>query len=253
MPVFLYQDYVHNNGVLFRALCDHFGPANVRQCNAADISGGCLEKARLLVVPGGADLFYCEKLNGAGNAAIRSFVENGGSYLGICAGAYYACAALDWAKDEKEPICGSRELAFYKGTATGPVYDFIEDGDFAKSWDGIGSVTWESRQLSLLYSGGPVFAGDPAATVLARYSSLPGQPAAIVECAVGKGRAILCSPHIEFDAEHYKSTLYRHRNPSYKWQTGIAEKLNRDIEQQRELRRAVFERALPVSKLRHAA
>lgn len=248
MPVLVYQDYVHNNGILFRALSDHFGTDNVRYCDAAAILSGALDQARLFVMPGGADLFYCERLDGAGNRAIRAFVENGGAYLGICAGAYYACAALDWAKNEAAPINGPRELAFYKGTAAGPVYDFIEDGDFARSWDGIAEIEFAQSRFPVLYSGGPVFTGDDSAAVLARYTTLPGRPAATVECAIGKGRAILCSPHLEYDAAHYKTTLYRHRNPSYNWQNEIAEKLQQGTKQQGDFRRAIFDRALPGKK-----
>lgn len=253
MTVLLYQDYVHNNGVLFRALCAHYGAEGVRQCDAGDIGGGILETASLLVIPGGADLYYCEKLNGAGNRAIRDFVEQGGAYLGICAGAYYACAELEWAKDEQDPICGPRELGFYKGKAVGPVYDFLEDGDIGKCWDAASVIEAGGDRFPVLYSGGPVFAGDDSATTLARYADLPGQPAAAVECAVGKGRAILVSPHLEYDAAHYKSTLYRHRNPSYKWQNAVAEKLQQGIKQQGDFRRAIFNRALPENKLSHAA
>src|ERR1700722_9520522 len=43
----------------------------------------------LLVIPGGADLPYTRSLNGDGNKKIRSYVEQGGTFLGICAGSYY--------------------------------------------------------------------------------------------------------------------------------------------------------------------
>ncbi len=273
MTVLLYQDYIHNNGVLLHALRAHFGADNVLHCDAADILGGCLEKARLLAMPGGADLYYCEKLNGEGNKAIREFVEQGGAYLGICAGAYYACAELEWAKDEKEPIRGARELGFYKGKAVGPVYEFIEDGDINKCWDdaarvitnipssrrkpGSSAISQEYPGLRrddeyvVFYSAGPIFIGDNTAIILARYADLSGQPAAAVECAVGKGKAILCGPHPEYDAESYAGAIYRHRNASYKWQTGVAEKL--DGGQQEKFRKAIFDRALPEGIVRHAA
>ncbi len=214
MTVFIYQDYVHNNGVLFRALCDYFGANQVRYCDAADILGGCLEDAQLFVMPGGADLYYCEKLNGEGNKSIRSFVENGGSYLGICAGAYYGCAALEWAKDEAEPICGSRELAFYDGTAIGPVYEFIEDGDIGKSWDAAAAITMDDETATVFYSGGPIFTETGNAEILARYSTLPGNPPAIIACTAGKGRVILSSPHLEYRSTDVLKSGYDHGNSS---------------------------------------
>ncbi len=43
----------------------------------------------VLIIPGGADLPYCKKLNGIGNDIIRDFVHRGNLYIGICAGGYY--------------------------------------------------------------------------------------------------------------------------------------------------------------------
>ena len=39
-----------------------------------------------IVLPGGRDSPYHDKLKGPGTKKIREFVENGGWYLGICAG-----------------------------------------------------------------------------------------------------------------------------------------------------------------------
>ncbi|KAK9916190.1 hypothetical protein WJX75_009851 [Coccomyxa subellipsoidea] len=79
---------------------------------------GCL----MLVMPGGADLPYCRQLNGHGNSLIRGFVEAGGAYLGLCAGAYYACSYVYFALGTKLEVKGARELAFFLGVAAGPVY-----------------------------------------------------------------------------------------------------------------------------------
>ena len=48
------------------------------------------------VMPGGADRPYCAALNGEGNRRIRAFVEAGGAYLGLCAGAYYASQRVEF-------------------------------------------------------------------------------------------------------------------------------------------------------------
>lgn len=79
-------------------------------------------------MPGGADLPYCRHLDGEGNRLIRGapfaqparpplatvapyalgaiclpdflsaagYVEAGGSYIGLCAGAYYACSRVEF-------------------------------------------------------------------------------------------------------------------------------------------------------------
>ena len=100
----------------------------VQQVDAATLlEGHWTEHALLLVMPGGADLPFCKHLNGEGNRIIRqgvrvvvapwqhslaagsasqltahrlslkrAWVEAGGCYLGLCAGAYYACARVEF-------------------------------------------------------------------------------------------------------------------------------------------------------------
>lgn len=250
--VLVYQDYIHNNGVLERCLRDYFGAGAVAPCDAADIAGGALRGARLLVVPGGADRYHCEKLNGAGNSAIRAFVEGGGGYLGICGGAYYACAALDWAKGSTDPVSGARELGFYTGTAAGPVGSFMEDGSIEGCWDGAAAVEWNGAMFPVLYSAGPLFSGDKEAEVLARYAALPGRPAATVACRVGAGHAVLCSPHPEYDADSYARSLYRHGNRAHAWQERVAQALSSGDAARQAWREALFARAWEMTERRDA-
>ncbi|PZP54422.1 MAG: biotin--protein ligase [Micavibrio aeruginosavorus] len=224
--VFLYQDYVHNNGVLHKRLCETYGSDNVRFCDAADIISGALnESVFLFVMPGGADLYYCEKLNGEGNTKIKAYVEQGGNYLGICAGAYYAAREIDWNKGE---IAGSRELAFANAKATGPVYEFLEENDINKSWQNIVDVTIDGERYSALYAAGPVFEGDGLAT----YSN--GQTA-IVKNTIGKGTVILSSPHIEYAPKDLSNTTYKHLNTSTEWSTKNIDRFTQNHHSERDL------------------
>jgi glutamine amidotransferase-like uncharacterized protein len=211
MTVLIYEDYVHNHAILHRRLADYFGEGNVAFCDADAIKAGALDNAKLLVMPGGADLAYCEKLNGEGNLRIRAFVENGGAYLGLCAGAYYACSKIEWAMGTDQEIAGPRELAFFPGMATGPVYEFIEDGDIGKCWEG--AVLLDNGMM-VHYEAGPVFdeVNDPNITVLARYADLPALPPAIVSCKIGQGRAVLSGPHVENTGALLTARAYRHEN-----------------------------------------
>lgn len=224
--IFVYDDAKHNQYSLMRAL--QYLALEWRICGAADILDGVLTPADTLIMPGGADLFYVEKLNGAGNQIIRAFVEEGGIYIGICAGAYYGTARLDW---DNGDIAGTRELAFYQGTAIGPIYEFIEDGDITKSWRKTVTLEWADGTITHShYQAGPVFEPDAdcAAEVLARYADLPGVPAAIVKCRVGKGTAILSSPHIEVTQATADQEIYAHQNPSVTRDLQEAEKLCKD-------------------------
>lgn len=151
-----------------------------------------------LIVPGGRDRPYHAALKGAGNRKIRGFVERGGSYLGLCAGAYYGCRAVDFDRGLSSEVCEERELAFFPGAGVGPAY-------------GRGTYDYASRKgaraarlssplgpLYAYYNGGCLFSGDlSSCRILARYLDLPGTPPAIIACQIGKGRAILSGVHLE--------------------------------------------------------
>ena len=70
------------------------------------------EKAAFFILPGGADIPYTKELNGRGNQKIKNYVANGGAFLGICAGSYYAGSFVDFAKNTALEVQGKRELAF---------------------------------------------------------------------------------------------------------------------------------------------
>lgn len=87
------------------------------------ISTNLSDHCSLLIMPGGRDLPYVQKLQGTGNRNISDFVRNGGSYLGICAGAYYGCSLVQFAQgDPILEVVGPRELAFFPGISQGPVF-----------------------------------------------------------------------------------------------------------------------------------
>ncbi|GLC54896.1 biotin holocarboxylase synthetase [Pleodorina starrii] len=94
------------------------------------LEGTWRERCLLFVMPGGADLPYCKHLNGHGNRLLRGYVEAGGSYLGICAGAYYACDRVEFEPGSPLEVIGDRELRFFPGTARGaayPGFDYLSE------------------------------------------------------------------------------------------------------------------------------
>lgn len=88
-----------------------------------------LSSAKLFIMPGGRDLPYVKKLAGKGNDRIREFVKQGGRYLGLCAGAYFASNVIEFEKDTTMEVCGLRELKFYHGLAKGCVYPGFKYND----------------------------------------------------------------------------------------------------------------------------
>lgn len=174
-----------------------------------------IKDTALLVIPGGADRPYVAHLSGQGNANIRLYVANGGKFLGICAGAYYSADRIEFAKGDKVlEVTGDRELKFFPGLVIGPTYAGFDYRD-VQSVAGMraAKVYWNEQtpfknehEFVIFYNGGGHFVGaenHPNVKVLARYGrelpSQPHQPAAIVECKVGQGKAILSGPHFEWD------------------------------------------------------
>lgn len=166
------------------------------------LDGSWQADAIMIVMPGGADLPYCQYLNGNGNQHIRSFVEQGGRYLGLCAGAYYACAHVEFEIGTSLEVTGHRELAFFPGTARGSVYAGF---DYASESGAIAApLCFGDTRCRDYINGGPEFilpalVDNTKYKVLARYLD-KNEAVAAVSCKVGKGVAILCGTHPELDS-----------------------------------------------------
>jgi glutamine amidotransferase-like uncharacterized protein len=63
------------------------------------------------------------------------FVEGGGSYLGLCAGAYYGCSRVEFETGGAMEVVGARELAFFPGVARGAV---VPGESFEFEWCAVG-------------------------------------------------------------------------------------------------------------------
>ena len=167
-----------------------------------------LSPYRSLIIPGGADLAYCKKLNGQGNTKIKEFVQQGGTYLGICAGAYYGCSDIDFT-GEGYSIIGERELSFFSGQAKGSLIEltngvYYNEQSNSKS---IVEITLPQNNNECFYSyyhGGPEFLGAKPEEILATY---PNKKVAAVSGTYGKGYYILTSFHFEVEADTYDKYL----------------------------------------------
>jgi biotin--protein ligase len=105
-------------------------------------------------------------------------------------------------------VCGERPLQFFKGTAIGSVsksfiYGSEEGAQAMKLLDPTQSSN-NKKDLGCAYvNGGPFFQlddpNDPNVKILACYEDLS---AAVVDCKVGNGRAILSGPHLEVFSDH---------------------------------------------------
>jgi hypothetical protein len=64
---------------------------------AKEIGDGALDKFDVLIHPGGSGSGQAKALGDDGRRRVREFVERGGGFVGICAGAYLASAEYPWA------------------------------------------------------------------------------------------------------------------------------------------------------------
>ena len=201
--IYLYQDEGASDFSLFSAQ-SYFKNDNISFVSASQIIEEEIpDSIDLFIMPGGADRPYARKLNGTGNQVIRHYVENGGTYLGICAGAYYGCQNIEFQKNTPEAICEERELGFFKGTATGCLKDIALPYDETLKSAAVTSITQENKTYATLYWGGCYFSAQQSEDfdVIAYYDSVTGQPPAIISCPVGKGKAVLSGVHFEVTAE----------------------------------------------------
>ncbi|KAI8052146.1 biotin-protein ligase [Syncephalis plumigaleata] len=166
--------------------------------------------AAMLVVPGGRDKPYQELLHPAANARIRSYVAQGGRYLGLCAGGYYAGASVEFELNTPLEVNEKRELVFFPGVVRGCTYPgFVYDSEAgaravplqleATSSKALANIINVSEPIYVYYNGGGFFVDAermPNVQIIARY---PEGQASIVLSQVGNGKALLTGVHPEFD------------------------------------------------------
>ncbi|NPV65493.1 MAG: hypothetical protein HPY63_08340, partial [Methanobacteriaceae archaeon] len=152
------------------------------------INSNVLASYDVLVMPGGTSgLSYLRNPN-ISASAIKSFVSNGGGYLGICAGAYAASIAVD---------------GYYGGWGLADVRcKAVEyEGNLNISITSAGaSILGLSGTQTICHCNGAAMYAVGAATSLATYADsktgYEGYIAAVAD-TYGSGRVILCGPHPE--------------------------------------------------------
>lgn len=254
MRIFIYNDYIHNNYEVEKFFIEKFPNAEVKQCDSRDIINGRLDQSvDCFVFPGGADLFHVEKLNGAGNAAIKNYVKNGGRYIGICGGAYFASAALEFAKNwpNVDEISGTRELNLIDTIATGPIQDYCDMGQaMPAAYDSVCQLEYsppngDSRKITGHYSGGPYFHFNKADSIdceiIARYADITESPAAIIHKQLQQGQVLLIGPHLEYPPHRLMDMSYAHNNSLARRQK-IAEAITPHEDGRNELWAILFEK-----------
>ncbi len=152
--------------------------------------------------PGGYAYYYKLAINDSGLAHIRQLVANGGGYLGICAGAYFACDSIIWEEDGLLDY----PLDLFDGLAIGAI-------DSIAPWDNYTMTRlnlnpnnpinqFEPDYQMMLYYGGPYFVGHANTTfdtigTWHAYHQLPGA----INFTYGQGRVLFLGPHPEIEED----------------------------------------------------
>jgi len=189
--------------------------------NHTDLVLGDLEEKNpdLLVMPGGESWVYLEDLGEEGAQNIRNFVRKGGSYLGICAGAFYATSHR-----EGGAATGPYGIGLLEGVAVDPTAlewpGFIE-GVMSFVWNLHHSLTQGySSQVKMLLYGGPSFEFTPQEVekkkieVIQRFE-VNGQPS-MIRFQYEKGKVFLAAPHFEVLEEEGEKPLHDNAWPFLK-------------------------------------
>ncbi|KAL8631206.1 hypothetical protein Q9189_003051 [Teloschistes chrysophthalmus] len=188
----------------------------------------------------------------SGNRRISQYVERGGSYVGFCAGGYYASKRCEFeVGNQKMEVVGNRELAFFPGTCRGCAFPgFVYHSEAGTRATQLritkGSLTKGSipEFFRSYYNGGGVFVDAPkfkdhGVEVLASFTDKlavdAGEgSASAVYCKFGDGAAILTSTHPEF------SPVNLDRNIDEPGFAKIVEALKEDDQQRRDFLKACF-------------
>lgn len=202
IKVALYDDR-GSSGKGVPCVCTELGECagvQVTKVSAAQIRGGVLKDFDVVVFTGGGASTQAKTLGDEGRANVRQFVENGGGYMGICAGAYLACNGFDWAVGVLDAQIVSPKWQRGMGTV-----------EIELNPDGQKLLKQTGKNFEVKYENGPIITHGkgslPEFKTLAVYRTEKaenGSPVgamvnspAIVTSTCGKGRVIVISPHPE--------------------------------------------------------
>ncbi|MFX0097409.1 MAG: BPL-N domain-containing protein [Candidatus Hodarchaeota archaeon] len=161
-----------------------------------------LDNFDVLCIPGGSMYQYAQDISPNGMDNIRYFINNGGSYIGICGGAYYAAEEVIW-QGEQLPIT---PLGIFPGTAEGPNNGIAPFPNYTICKINILNSSHPITQslsdsVWMLYYWGPMFTPNIGAdiTVLGNYDI--GNRSAMIAFDYGLGRVFLIGTHPEIEED----------------------------------------------------
>ena len=175
----------------------------VERLGSEDIRAGCLQAFDAVIFPGGSGSGQAEALGVPGRDKVREFVDEGGGYIGVCAGSYLALDNYTWGL-RLVPMDSHDRKHWRRGNAILTI-ELTEEGreTFLRS-ESVREIAFRQGPL-MRPSEDPE--NDATVDVLAWFRTGVGRngadPAtmvdtpAIVRVEFGEGRVLLFSPHPE--------------------------------------------------------
>lgn len=174
-----------------------------------DIREGALGGFDVVMFPGGSGKGIGTSLGVEGRARVKAFIEGGGGYYGVCAGAYLATCRLD---SYLSVVKAYHQQPWAKGKG----YVQVELTEAGAEFYGADEARLP-RRFSVRYANGPILNHEngsvpdvdlPDYEVLMRFrtavkaeSEEMVDEAAAVRARFGEGRIVLMSPHPESSSE----------------------------------------------------
>ncbi len=174
----------------------------VETVSAEYINDNGLGAFRILCFPGGNMYDYAQDISSKGKENIRDFVHDGGGYIGICGGAYFAAEKVFWRGSQ----LAMTPLELFAGTAVGPVDEIMPYPNYTMCKVNIVNhvhpITQSEQDFEImLYYWGPTLLSnaDANVTVLGNYDK--GNQTAIVAFEYFQGKVFLIGTHPEIEED----------------------------------------------------
>ncbi len=156
---------------------------------------------KAIYFPGGDADYFNADINSVGINNIQELIADSGAYIGMCAGAEFACDKLVW-----QGIAYDYPLNLFQGEAVGPIDELAVWPTYAMATlsmnleDEINQ--YEPENEDMLYWGG-CFYNSYANTEFDTVATFDGyyDKTAIIKFTYGNGRVLLISPHLEIEED----------------------------------------------------
>jgi glutamine amidotransferase-like uncharacterized protein len=170
--------------------------------NADYINDNGLDKFKILYIPGGDMYQYATDLSSQGKKNIKDFIREGGAYIGICGGAFFAAKKVIWRGQQLSMV----SLELFSGTAEGPIDEIIPYPEYGMCQvnivDTVHPITESGPDsMWILYYWGPALnvENDASAVILGTYNI--GNLPVMLAINYGLGRVFLIGTHPEIEED----------------------------------------------------